>query len=213
MPVGGDSDSPKRETYAVIAARYCVTERTAKRWMAHGKQCKEAPPFHDPAGMIAWWSRWMVQRPPAGLMDALSMVDQPKTAAPEEKEPTAPSVPAPDRETGLIPELARLEDLAVTLSVKAHEPGQAKPYLDTVARMTSLTKQMREEAERMKKLLPKDLVETAIHEFHGPIEREVRLLYKTLCEITGLPHSPDNEAKWHREIDKLFIRFSGEIFV
>jgi hypothetical protein len=172
--------------------------------MAHGIGKGEAPPLGNPAEMLAWWSRWMVQKPPRGVTAACVLA---KSADPEDP-PVI--VPLPDGR-GLEAELERLEVLAATLSVRAHEPGQAKPYLDTVARMVALTKQMREEAERLKKLLPRDIVESAIHEFHGPIEREVRLLYRTLCEIIGLPPSPEKEESWNREIDKLCGRFAAEI--
>lgn len=204
MTESGESDTGtgdsgrKRETYAVWAARYGATERTVKRWMAHGRERGEEPPLGNPAEMLAWWSRWMANRPPRGVTSAAG------TAVPAEN----PAETAPPSGRGLEYELERLELLAAKLSVKAHEPGQAKPYLDTVARMVALTKQMREEAERQKRLLPRDLVETAIHEFHGPIEREIRLLYRSLCEILGLGASPDREDLWNRECDRLFTRFS-----
>jgi hypothetical protein len=106
-----------------------------------------------------------------------------------------------------------LETLAARLSIKSHEPGQAKAYLDTVARMGTLSEKLREEAERMKRLLPRDAVETAIHEFHGPIEREVRLLYRTMCELMGLPPTPEKENVWNKELDRLFVRLQGEVLV
>ena len=112
---------------------------------------------------------------------------------------------------GLEAELGRLENLAARLSIRSHEPGQAKAYLDTVARMGTLSAKLREEAERMKRLLPRDAVESAIHEFHGPIEREVRLLFRTMCETLGFPASPEKEDAWNKEIDKLFIRFREEV--
>ena len=162
----------------------------------------------------------MKQRVPVRIFEAAgpdAMVELPVKVEKPASGPPAVDVPPVEGEMpegrGLEAELGRLETLAARLSIKSHEPGQAKAYLDTVARMGTLSAKLREEAERMKRLLPRDAVESAIHEFHGPIEREVRLLYRTMCELMGLPPTPEKEDVWNKELDRLFVRFQGEVLV
>jgi hypothetical protein len=123
--------------------------------------------------------------------------------------------PPPDTEIpagrGVEHELRRLEDLTARLSVNAHEPGRAKAYTDAVSKMGILTSKLREEAEKQRRLLPRDAVESAIVEFHGPIEREIRLLYRSMCDLLGIPGTPSAEEKWHRLIDSTFVRMREEV--
>ena len=108
--------------------------------------------------------------------------------------------------------LKRLEEAERKLSKKVHEPGQAKPWLDTVARMSATSKALREEMERQGRLIPKDAAAAAIREFHGPIERGVRGMYRTFCEATGQPSVPETEERWLKEVDRLFQGFQEEVF-
>lgn len=163
----------------------------------------------------------MTHRVPAEIFAAAggdAMMEIPPVSAPVVK--SAPIAPVPDEtppaeEDVIIPDgrglestLEAVEQLEARLRAGASEAGKTKAYLDTVNRLTILSGKLRDEAERMKKLLPRDVVETIIHEFHGPIEREIRLLYRTMCEQLGLPPSPDREDAWNKEIDRIFVRMS-----
>ena len=174
-----------------------------------GKFKKSLPPLDDAGEMVTWWAAHMTNRVPDEIWAAAQVpVEMPVEVViglPEKQDEAAVDV-------GLEAELLALEQLAARLRVGAHEPGKVKGYLDTVARLGTLSEKLRSEAERMKRLLPRDQVESIIHEFHGPIEREVRLLYRTLCELMGLPSSPEREAQWNAEVDKLFIKMGEEIF-
>lgn len=179
--------------------------------MDAGDEC----PLDDPKKMVAWWERNMKHRVPEGIWNAAGseeMVEIPKVHQ-VIKVPVAPVVEEiPTIGFGLEAEIDRLEKLAGMLGAVAAEPGKTKPYLDTIARLTKLTADLRVEAEKQGRLLPRDMVETAIHSFHGPIEREIRLMYRTMCEVLGIPPSPEREAKWHAEADRMFARFQSELF-
>ena len=225
MPETGEIQRKKgrgaySEPYRVLAVRYGIKVRSAKRWVAVGRENGDPCPLDDARGMVGWWTRNMKQRVPQEILaaagpDVVMEIPVARPAAVVKPEPVAEaevvvSLDLPDG-LGLEAELGRIEELARRLSVKAHEPGQAKAYLDTVARMGTLSEKLRSEAEKMKKLLPRDVVEAAIVEFHGPIEREVRLLYRTMVELIGLGPSPEKEDLWNRELDRLFVRFREEV--
>ena len=198
------------------AESYGSSARTLKRWAAHGRERGEECPLDDPGQMPAWWARHMSQRVPPKVQQAAAVagtispaVEEAPVGAGETE--VQEEIEVREDELGLEKTLERLAIMEVKLSRKATEPGQTKAWLDTVARMGSVAERLRIEATRLGKLLPRDQVEEAIHAFHGPIEREIRLLYGTMCKALGLPPSPDREAVWHSEVDSLFGRFAEEV--
>lgn len=210
----------KNATYRDHAERYGKSLRTVKAWVALGKENGDAPPFDDPAAMIQWWTRNKSHRVPDSLWKAAgseAMMEIPPAAeaAPVEEESVEEEGEEEmdeSGELGLVAEVDALVKLARKLRNKAPKPGQTKPYLDTLARLGKLTADLRAEAEREGKLMPRDAVEAAIVSFHGPIEREIRLLYQTMCGCIGVPSSPEREAAWHAEVDRLFARFQQSLF-
>lgn len=210
----------KKATYRDHAKRYGKSVRTVKGWAAIGKEAGDPAPLDDPEAMIDWWTRRMQHRVPDTLWKAAGsevMMELPKQAAPktaEKPEVPADEIPLPLEVTGsgLEAEIQRLELLAQQLGQTAAEAGKTKPYLDTLARFGKLTTDLRTEAERHGRLLPKDMLESVIHSFHGPIEREIRLLYQSMCEALGLPPSPEREAAWNAVVDRTFARFQDTLF-
>lgn len=209
-----------------LAGVYGMAKRSVKRWASVGKMNGDPCPLDSPLEMVEWWERNMKQRVPPEIWtaagpDAVMKLPPAKPISPPIPVPEATDAEiqeAPQDDSNLVPEgrgveaeVRRLEWLAAKLSVNAHEPGKAKGYLDTVGKMGVLTTKLRDEAEKQRKLLPRDAVESAIHEFHGPIEREIRLLFRSMCDLTGLPATPETEEKWHRLIDSTFARMAGEI--
>ena len=206
-----------KPTYRDHAERYGKSVRTVKAWVRIGKEVNDPTPLDDPAAMIEWWTRWMQHLVPDSLWRAAgseAMIEIPKVADPEPRADTETPVAVVDLGggLGLAAELESLEKLARTLRVQAAQPGQTKPYLDALARLGKLQSDLRAEAEREGKLLPRDAVEAAIVSFHGPIEREIRLLFQTMCSVLGLPPSPEREAAWNAEVDRTFSRFHESIF-
>lgn len=206
--------TPKWDEWSAL---YGSSPRTLKRWASHGKERGEDCPLGEPAKMPGWWQRHMRHRVPPEVMHA-ARGNQPENTLPSAAaadalppEDTPENMEVSDAELGLEQTLARLARTEVLLSRKATDPGQAKPWLDTISRMTAVAERLRSEAERLGKLLPRAQVEEAIHAFHGPIEREIRLLYKTMCDALGLPPSPEKEALWNEEVDKLFGKFNEEV--
>jgi hypothetical protein len=192
------------------ADTYGTALRTVKRWARIGRDAGDMCPLDDPEQMPAWWTRNMKQRVPPGLwVGSAPAPVQPDLPA------ATPSADTPEHAVpsgrGVVAELDRLEHLAAVLSVAAQQPGQAKAYLDAVQRMTALTRQVREEGEKARNLLSREFVEQALHDLHGPIEREIRLMGKTLADYFGLAWSGDFEERWNRECDLIFARLQTEV--
>lgn len=198
-------------TYEEFARIYGKSPRTLKRLVADGKAKGDVPPLDQPVEFVAWWERNMKHRVPASILaaaggDALMEIPQVKAAA-DEPAPALPAEPpVPGEERGLQATLAALETLEFQLRSTNTDAGKTKNYLDTVNRLAIITGKLREEDEKLGKLIPRDRVETILHEVHGPIERETRLLFRAMCDLLGIPASPDAEQKWNAEIDRLFVR-------
>lgn len=208
--------------YKDYAQLYQKSERTLKRLVADGRAKGDLPPLDSPVDLVAWWERNMVHRVPAAILaaaggDAMMEIPRAREIPPVAPEPVSEEAPPPitpqivSGELGLHAALASIENLEAALRSEAANAGKTKGYLDTVNRLTILSKNLREEEERLGKLIPRDMVETILHEFHGPIEREIRLLYRSMCETTGLPPSPEREEAWNREVDRIFARLGGTI--
>ncbi len=198
---------------------YGSSARTLKRWASIGRGKGDECPLWEAGAMPGWWTRNMTQRIPHKVLLAAKS-DEGEGGEPEQVVPATGGdgssqlqeegeISADD--LGLERTLERLSLMEVRLSRKAAEPGQTKAWLDTVSRMSTVAEKLRVEAERFGRLLPRDQVEEAIHAFHGPIEREIRLLYKTMCDALGLPPSPEREARWNEEVDNVFRRFGEEV--
>ena len=229
----GSAGGKKRLGLDHYAAVYAANLRTVKRWRAHGRKLQDPAPLENPEAMLAWWTRCMKQSAPAGISAAViawrkegkgtPVVVVPKpdelllVAAVAEPEKTVERAEVLDRpvtedEIGLEQTLRRLAENEVRLSRMALDPGQAKPWLDTIARMSSAAKSLREESERKGKLIPKAKAEAAIQEFHGPIKSEFYLMDATMSQILGLPLSEAMQEAWRGECDRLFARFKEEVF-
>lgn len=199
-----------------LALVYAKSARTLKRYDQLGREVGDPCPLETPSLMPAWWQKHMKQQIPKVILDAARAKTPPPPAAPSPKPEETPTDPdeeaeVTEQEMGLEKTLERLSKMEVRLSRKANEPGQTKAWLDTISRMSSVAEKLRIEAVRLGKLLPRDQVEEALHTFHGPIEREIRLLYRTMSDVLGLQPSPEKEAKWNAEVDSIFRRFHKEV--
>jgi len=184
--------------------------RTLKRWRARGVEVGEACPLDDPEELRVWWARWMTQVLPAGIAGAVVKERVAGVVVPEPLE-VVPVAEVAVGELGLAGALERMEKMELTLHAEAGKPGGTKPWLDTIARMSAMQTKIREELEKGGKLLPKGMVEQAIVEFHGPIEREVRLMFQTMCGILGLAPSALLEGQWNKSCDEMFARLQEEV--
>jgi len=199
------------------AGRYDSSPRTIKRWRAIGKAAGDECPLEDPERMLGWWSRNMSQKAPDGIN--LAVIGSRK----RKPEPVEVRVPAPVKveavavpvmdagDTGLGAELVRLEQISAELGRRALDPGQAKPYLDSLSRMSSLSEKLRVEAERQGKLVPREMVEDALRGFHAGIEREFRVQYRAMCELMELVPTTKREEQWNELCDRLFERMGEEV--
>lgn len=197
------------EDYEAYADRYGVALRTVKRWVAKGKEVGERCPLDDAEGMRVWWSRWMIQKCPEKILSAAVAI---RKSPPPVVEPPVIEERVEEDEKGLEKMIGRLLSMEVKLSRVAQDPGGAKPWLDTISRTTSVITKLREEKEKLGALVPKDIAEAAIHEFHGPIENGVRGIGSDFCRAAGLPWGERQEAAWAKVCDELFKRFGEEVF-
>lgn len=211
VPEGGGS------MIRAAAERYDSSTRTIKRWRSIGKTAGDPCPLDEPERMLGWWARNMSQKAPDGINLAVigerkkPVVKPVKVEAASVVEPVP--MPADDDlgEVGLSAELGRLEILAAVLAKKAHEPGQTKPYLDTLARMGTISEKLRTEAERIGKLKPTEMVEDALRGYHAGIEREFRGQYRAMCELMQLVPTTAREEQWNEICDRLFERMGEEV--
>jgi len=168
--------------------------------------------------MLAWWSRNMSQKAPDGINLAV-IAARKRKPEPVVKETAVPEVPVKAEpppvfdggDTGLSAELVRLEQISAELGRRALEPGQAKPYLDSLSRMSSLSEKLRVEAERQGRLVPREMVEDALRGFHAGIEREFRVQYRAMCELMELVPTAKREEQWNELCDRLFERMGEEV--
>jgi hypothetical protein len=206
---------PAKRDWEALAGIYGKSVRTLKRYDQDGREAGDLCPLESPEKMPKWWQTHMKHQVPVWLMKAAEGVAAPAVEVAEIETPEMEDVPVDENvsadEMGLEKTLERLAKMEVVLSRQASKPGQNKAWLDTITRMGTVAEKLRVEAERLGKLLPKDKVEEAIHAFHGPIEREIRLLYRSMCSVLGVQPTPDNEAKWNEEVDGLFRRFGEEV--
>jgi hypothetical protein len=187
--------------------------------------------------MLGWWQRWMKQKPPLGVTQAVRNHREKLAAAPPAPPAVTPALEGravkpkrgtPPPSAAMQPEqmdfdgggfqvgtehtLARLLKLELELHRFATDPGQAAPYLATVARIGPAAKALREEQLSLGKLIPREMAEKLIHDFHVPLEREFRLLIRVMAGIMQVAVTPQLEDAWHRECDKLERRFKEEVF-
>ena len=214
VPEGGGS------IIRAAAERYDSSTRTIKRWRSIGKTAGDPCPLDEPERMLGWWARNMSQKAPDGINLAVIGARKRPAVAKAVKVPVSAMaraeelpLPADDDlgEVGLSAELGRLEILAAVLAKKAHEPGQTKPYLDTLARMGTISEKLRTEAERIGKLKPTEMVEDALRGYHAGIEREFRGQYRAMCELMQLVPTTAREEQWNEICDRLFERMGEEV--
>lgn len=164
---GRSAVSGYARTYPEYGETFGCSARTVKRWVKIGKDADDACPLDEPGRMRAWWSRCMRLRCPDGVLAAEIAAGGRKSVPVEE--PELPPMMLESEERGLAGALARLEQLEVKLAGRADQPGQADPWLRTVARMTALATKLRQELEAQGKLVPKQEVAAEIKSFHGQI--------------------------------------------
>jgi len=214
---GRQANSIYDEGLDTYAETYKVATRTIKKWIENGGKQKPDPiicPLDHPWKMRAWWASCMKMRCPPGVINAEAAYL--KTASPElagiATEQTTIKFLINSEELGLDGAQDRLNQLELELSRRATEPGQAKVWMEAVARMTSLATNVRREKEAQDLLVSKAEVAQALQDYLQPIEKGIRQMYPAFCTILGQPPIGVMEDQWLKECDKLFERFGREIF-
>jgi hypothetical protein len=205
--------------YSEYAETFGASERTVKRWVSVGRKSGDEIPLDDPLSVRAWWSRNMSQRCPDGITAAevaarAAGAISPAAEVPAPPAEEVPSVPSIElaAEEGMAGALKRLEQMEVAFSKLANQPGRAKDWFDSIARMTSLASNVRKEMEAAGLLAPKAEVAEAVRDFMSPIETGIREMYQRFCAILDLAETPEKEAAWSRECDRLFSHWGKELF-
>lgn len=200
-----------RQTFPELATRYGVSLRTVKDWAARGKKAEDFCPLDDPGELREWWGRRFTKACPGGIL-ALVVLDRAAKGQESSVAEEVPELELSNLELGGSGILRRLEEVELALAKKAHEPGQAAPYLSAVSRLGAEKARFVAQAEKEKKLVPKDQVKAVIVDYFLPIEQGIRGMFLTLCAATGFPNDAEAQALWLKECDKLFARFGKEVF-
>lgn len=215
------------------AAWYEVSERTVKRWNALALAAGDPLDLANPEAVHGWMARHLKMRCPAGVTKALvewrragksAGAGVPvvvagelplKPSLPGEKEAEREkiiSAPVGEEELGMDQTLRRVEELEVKLARTASDPGQTTAYVAIVGKLGLVRKALTDEQIRLGKLIPKERAEILIHEFHQPIEREIRQMVSGMCEVLGLPITPAVRDLWNTECNRVFARLGEEVF-
>lgn len=224
----------KPGSISFYAECYAANERTVKRWKATGREKDDVTPLGNPEAMLAWWSRNMHQRVPDGITAAVirfrreNKSTSPLPAPIMELPSQVPAMLADDKlaerrlildrpidpeEIGTEQTLQRLLEMEVRLSRLATDPGQAKPWQDTVARIGPMAEKLRRENEISRKLIPRAEAESAIQSYHVPLKNEIYLLPGTLFQLFGLPFTPEMDERARGECDRLLHRLNETVLI
>ena len=162
------------ESYQWYAARYGSARRTVMRWVKTGKEMQPDPilcPLDEPTKMRGWWAACMTQRCPPGIIAAEIAALNAGEEVEDLKEELEPDdgLDLGDEVPGLAGTMGRLEKMELHLARKADQPGQAKPWLDTISRMTSTAANLRKELQAQGKLVLRAEAAMEIQSFHGQI--------------------------------------------
>lgn len=158
-----DTEAPAPLTEKEVLERYKLSRPTFFRWKAHGASLPDgpdAPPWEDPAALVAWYERMrgrgiFKQKCPRALRDALLAVQQkPSAASSPTSAPAAPSPaskttgssneekapPAPPRPStgprGFLAELEALQENTAALR-EAYQKAEVDGELDLAKRLKS----------------------------------------------------------------------------
>lgn len=157
-----DTEAPTPLTEKEVLERYKLSRPTFFRWKAHGASLPDgpdAPPWEDPAALVAWYERMrgrgiFKQKCPRALRDALLAVQQPSAASSPTSAPAAPSPaakttgasneekapPAPPRPStgprGFLAELEALQENTAALR-EAYQQAEVDGELDLAKRLKS----------------------------------------------------------------------------
>jgi len=165
---GRAANSNFSHDYAYYEKIYATSARTIKRWVLAGKKKNLPTPLDEPAAMPSWWSYVMTQKCPQNVFDAVANAEKNPAASPiSANQFIAPA--AMNEELGLEGALKRMEQAELVLSVRALEPGQSKPWLDTISRMTATSTKLRQELAAQEKLVSKAEAAAHLRDFHGQI--------------------------------------------
>lgn len=155
-----DTEAPAPLTEKEVLERYSLSRPTFFRWKAHGASLPDgpdAPPWEDPAALVAWYERMrgrgiFKQKCPRALRDALnkptaSTSSSPspaasssapaKTSADQSEEKTPPAPPRPSTgPRGFLAELEALQENTAALR-EAYQQAEAEGKLDEAKRLKS----------------------------------------------------------------------------
>lgn len=155
-----DTEAPAPLTEKEVLERYKLSRPTFFRWKAHGASLPDgpdAPPWEDPAALVAWYERMrgrgiFKQKCPRALRDALhkpaaSTSPSPapaaaasapaKTSADPSEEKTPPAPPRPSTgPRGFLAELEALQENTAALR-EAYQQAEADSKLDEAKRLKS----------------------------------------------------------------------------
>lgn len=221
-----------KRDWAGYAERYGVSERTCKRWAAHGDDKNDPCPLDQPEEMRGWWARTMSQRCPAKLLGAAvkGRLDEPKREYPPAPEMELPVQPVILKElqavevgeVGIEATLKRLQEAEVHThreyqdALKAGDEGKAKlaqkMFLDLAKQVAIAEEKAVAQRVRVRDLIPRLEAEVAIADFHQAFHGLLRGGADRFFRAFGVEVSAGNDEKWQVMMDGICETLQGEVF-
>ena len=219
-------DGNAKPRWAEWAALYGSSERTLKRWAAHGRDQGDECPMGVPAQMPGWWSRNMTQRIPHKVLLAAG----PGAVVVERKPDQGPAavlmdprefVGATDAEMGIEATLRRLEDSEVfahrtyTEAITAGDQSKAliaeRSFRQLAAEKVKVEEKVREARIASRDLIPREEAELRIADVHGDLILRFRGMADRVCRAYGVPVTAETEATWLDLVDEFCEALLAEV--
>jgi hypothetical protein len=212
--------------WAEWAELYGSSERTLKRWAAHGRDRGDDCPLGAPPEMPGWWSRNMAQRIPHKVLLAAGPGAGPVTVAKKEAAAEVPAelrefVTATEGEMGIEATLRRLEDSEVYAhklyrdALTANDQSKAliaeRSFRQLAAEKVKVEEKVREARIKARDLIPREEAEARIADVHGDLILRFRGMADRLCRAYGLPVTAESEAKWLDLVDEFCVALREEV--
>lgn len=220
--------------YAVYCARYEVSERSLKGWVAVGRKAdpQDPPPLDQPEEMAHWWSRHFKQRVPEKLLRAGRVQEEPDDVG---QDPGQQGDRGDQEEAGASDELLRDMlppadgGLAIGLDASVDRLRRAeaaanyafteairleknegeiefkkKSWVTVSEQLRKAEKSMREIEGRYGDVYRVDEIKAELVAVHSTIFAGVKNMIRRIRPELNALTEPEQDAVWEREIRRLF---------
>jgi len=216
------------EGQAGVAAKYNVSTRKVKRWVAVGRETGDAPPLHSPADMVAWAGRMKDKqvegfkyRCPAELEAAARK----QAAAPVAAIPTADAAENAPGTGELAIDLTDWDPTNVSFddgvsaakmnftvqqgllrqAFDSKDPDKIRIARTAFKEALDLYREVERDRKKIMadqgELLRRDVIRREMNDLHGNIPRNLKIRLKD--SFTELPSASQSKEVWHAFVENL----------